>query len=74
MAIEGFHSALAPEDRAIFDLLRSTIVGGLPEAIAKIWRPHPVWFLDKNPVVDYSRLKDAVCLMFWSGHALTRQV
>lgn len=34
-----------------------------------IWHAHPVWFLDGNPIVGYSRLKDAIRLMFWSGQS-----
>ena len=30
---------------------------------------HPVWFLDGNPIVGYSKLKDCVRLMFWSGQS-----
>lgn len=30
---------------------------------------HPVWFLDGNPVVGYSKLKDSVRLLFWSGQS-----
>lgn len=33
----------------------------------KIWHRHPVWFLNGNPVVGYSSLKDGIRLMFWSG-------
>ena len=43
------------------------IAQGLPEAEGKIWHRHPVWFLDGNPIVGYSKLKDCVRLMFWSG-------
>jgi hypothetical protein len=31
--------------------------------------PHPVWFLDGNPIVGYSRLKGGVRLRFWSGRS-----
>ncbi len=41
----------------------------LPEAESKIWHGHPVWFLDGNPIVGYSKLKDSVRLMFWSGQS-----
>src|SRR5690606_35567351 len=41
----------------------------LPEAENKIWHRHPVWFLDGNPVVGYSKLKDSVRLLFWSGRS-----
>jgi len=39
----------------------------LREAESKIWHAHPVWFLDKNPIVGYSKQKAGVRLMFWSG-------
>ncbi|HRP07567.1 MAG TPA: hypothetical protein PLL69_03675 [Gemmatimonadales bacterium] len=32
-----------------------------------MWHAHPVWFLDGNPIVGYSRLKSGMRLMFWSG-------
>lgn len=34
-----------------------------------MWHAHPVWFLDGNPVVGYSTLKDCVRLLFWSGQS-----
>jgi hypothetical protein len=39
----------------------------LPEAESKIWHAHPVWFLDSNPIVGYSKQKAGIRLMFWSG-------
>lgn len=67
--IADYHRKLAPEDREICDLLATEIARGLPEAHAKVWHAHPVWFLDNNPIVGYDRLKDAVRLMFWSGQS-----
>ena len=32
-----------------------------------IWHAHPVWFLDDNPIVGYSKQKAGLRLMFWSG-------
>ncbi len=46
---------------------------GLPEAESKIWHAHPVWFLDGNPIVGYSKLKDSVRLMFWSGQSFDEE-
>ena len=34
---------------------------------SKIWHAHPVWFIDGNPVVGYSKQKPGIRLMFWSG-------
>ena len=65
--IPDFHAAQSPQDRAICDLLRQQIDAGLPDAQSKIWHGHPVWFLDDNPIVGYSKLKGCIRLMFWSG-------
>ncbi|HLO73098.1 MAG TPA: DUF1801 domain-containing protein [Flavobacterium sp.] len=56
-----------PEDQAICDLLANEINLHLPEAENKIWHAHPVWFLDGNPIVGYSKQKKGIRLMFWSG-------
>jgi hypothetical protein len=54
-------------ERALCELLASTIEGGLLGAESKIWHAHPVWFLDGNPIVGYSKQKPGIRLMFWSG-------
>lgn len=54
-------------DKEICDQLALQITKNLPEAENKIWHRHPVWFLDGNPIVGYSKLKDSVRLLFWSG-------
>lgn len=50
-------------------MLAKEIYEHLPEAEYKIWHAHPVWFLDGNPVVGYSKLKDCIRLLFWSGQS-----
>lgn len=65
--IPEFHAARSAEDRAICDILRAAIDQALPDADSTLWHAHPVWFLDGNPVVGYSKLKDCIRLMFWSG-------
>lgn len=67
--IAAYHRALSAEDRAICDLLRREIDRALPAAERRIWHGHPVWFLSGNPIVGYSRLKDSVRLLFWSGQS-----
>ena len=42
---------------------------GRQEAENKIWHAHPVWFLEGNPIVGYSKLKNCVRLLFWSGQS-----
>lgn len=64
-----YNLAQAPSDRAICQLLAQQIDAGLPEAQNKIWHAHPVWFLEENPIVGYSKLKNCVRLLFWSGQS-----
>ena len=66
-SIDAFHRARDSGDRAICDALRSIIDACLTDAESKIWHGHPVWFLNGNPIVGYSKLKDCMRLMFWSG-------
>jgi hypothetical protein len=64
-----YNQTIASESRQICDLLAGEIDLGLSEAENKIWHAHPVWFLDGNPVVGYSKMKDCVRLLFWSGQS-----
>ena len=64
-----YNDAQSVGDQATCDLLARQIDRGLPEAENKIWHRHPVWFLDGNPVVGYSKLKSCVRLLFWSGQS-----
>ena len=62
-----YNKAQLPSDRAICQLLAEQIDRALPDAENKVWHAHPVWFLDENPIVGYSKLKGCVRLLFWSG-------
>lgn len=67
--IRAYNEALEPTDCAIADVLASEIDKALAKAENKIWHRHPVWFLDGNPIVGYSKLKGSVRLLFWSGQS-----
>lgn len=54
-------------DVDICNILAREIDRVLPDAENKIWHAHPVWFLNGNPIVGYSKLKAGIRLMFWSG-------
>src|SRR2546430_9886556 len=69
-----YNKSLEADDREICDLLAGEIDKGLPEAENKIWHAHPVWFLDGNPVVGYSKLKGCVRLLFWSGQSFQEEL
>ena len=67
--IEAYHARLVPDDQAICERLRSCIDDALAGAEARVWHGHPVWFINGNPIVGYSRLQDGVQLLFWSGQS-----
>lgn len=67
--IVEYHAKLEPNDLAICIALATEITGALPEATAKVWHAHPVWFIEGNPIVGYDRLKHSLRLMFWSGQS-----
>ena len=66
---KAYNQAQEAGDRKICAALAKAIDAGLPEAENKVWHGHPVWFLDGNPVVGYSKLKGCVRLLFWSGQS-----
>ena len=65
--IQNYNDSQSTIDREICNLLSMEINRNLAEAESKIWHAHPVWFLDGNPIVGYSKLKAGIRLMFWSG-------
>lgn len=67
--IKAYNNSQSTEDKKICNKLAKIIDNCLPEAENKIWHRHPVWFLDGNPVAGYSKLKDSVRLLFWSGQS-----
>jgi hypothetical protein len=68
-----YNESLGPQDRDICSLLAQEIDQALPGAENRIWHAHPVWFLDGNPVVGYSKLKECVRLLFWSGQSFEEE-
>lgn len=65
--VQAYNEAQSPDDVDICNALAATIASRLPKAENKIWHRHPVWFIDGNPIVGYSKLKSGIRLMFWSG-------
>lgn len=66
-AIQTYNNEQATPDKEICDLLADTIDNKLTTFESKIWHSHPVWFLDGNPIVGYSKQQKGIRLMFWSG-------
>ena len=73
--IRAYNAALAPSDKRIANALAKAIDAHFAKHPAaagiesKIWHRHPVWFHDGNPIVGYSKLKDCMRLLFWSGQS-----
>jgi hypothetical protein len=65
--ITSYNEKQIHNDQEICNLLAKLIIQELPEADYKIWHAHPVWFLNSNPIVGYSKQKEGIKLMFWSG-------
>jgi len=65
--IESYNEKQLSGDKEMCDVLAHIIDAGMPDAESKIWHSHPVWFLNSNPTVGYSKQKQGVRLMFWSG-------
>ncbi|MBL8538343.1 MAG: DUF1801 domain-containing protein [Hyphomonadaceae bacterium] len=62
-----YNQRQGPAHKEVCDLLAREIGEALPDADNRIWHAHPVWFLDDNPIVGYSKQKSGIRLMFWSG-------
>jgi len=71
--IQQYNRSLSRDDKSICNLLAEEITSNLPTAENKIWHRHPVWFLDGNPIVGYSKLKDCIQLLFWSGQSFDEE-
>lgn len=65
--LENYNQSLSADDIAICELLAKTINSNLTYTDNKIWHSHPVWFIDGNPIVGFSKEKKGIRLMFWSG-------
>jgi hypothetical protein len=67
LAIQTYNADQSATDQSTCDLLASIIDAELNATESKIWHAHPVWFLNGNPIVGYSKQKKGIKLMFWSG-------
>ena len=71
--IQNYNQQFSSDDREIVEKLAKIINENLPEAENKIWHSHPVWFLEGNPIVGYSKQKAGIRLMFWSGKSFEEE-
>ena len=66
---KAYNNKQSAADKKICNLLADEIVKTLKDAENKIWHAHPVWFIYGNPVAGYSKLKDCIRLLLWSGQS-----
>ena len=71
--IQAYNDSQSATDQEICNTLAKEICDALPKAENKIWHAHPVWFLDGNPIVGYSKLKTCIRLLFWSGQSFEEE-
>lgn len=71
--VQSYNNKQSAEERDICNVLAEEIKRHPPEAENKIWHAHPVWFLDGNPIVGYSKLKNCIRLLFWSGQTFDEE-
>ena len=65
----AYNNSQDSDKKEMCELLEIEIRRGLPNAESKVWHGAPVWFIDGNPIVGYTALKDSVQLLFWSGQS-----
>lgn len=67
--IIAYNRSQIKNDKLICDSLAAEIDKNLKGSENKVWHAHPVWFIEGNPIAGYSKLKDSVRLLFWSGQS-----
>jgi hypothetical protein len=73
-SIPAYNDSQSNEEKTICERLMKEIHVNLPDAESKIWHGHPVWFLEGNPIVGYSKRKAGICLLFWSGQSFEEEM
>lgn len=71
--ILAYNDSQEGDYKEICHMLAREISNNLPEASNKLWHAHPVWFLEDNPIVGYSKLKGGIRLLFWSGQSFDEE-
>ena len=72
MSVAEYSEQLAPEFRELADQLAKSFKKQVPQAEAKVWHGHPVWFIEGNPVFGYSLKKAGLEVLFWSGKSFKK--
>jgi hypothetical protein len=68
-SVSEYNQKLGFPERAIAEKLLNLFLDQLPDADAKVWHGHPVWFIGANPVAGYNLKKSGIEVLFWSGQS-----
>jgi len=71
--ITSYNNSQSENEIGICEKIAFIIDENLEGAESKIWHAHPVWFLEGNPIVGYSKQKKGIRLMFWSGKSFNEE-
>ena len=72
MSVAEYNEQLVPEFRSLAEQLAKSFKKQAPQAEAKVWHGHPVWFIEGNPVFGYSLKKAGLEVLFWSGKSFNK--
>ena len=72
MSVSEYNEQIAPEFRSLAEQLTKSFKKQVPQAEAKVWHGHPVWFIEGNPVFGYSLKKTGLEVLFWSGKSFKK--
>jgi len=67
--IKDYNASQLSPYKEMCDLLQKKFDAAFPDGESKLYHRNPAWFLDGNPIVAYSKLKDSLQLLFWSGQS-----
>ncbi len=68
-SVSEYNQKLDDPERVVAEKLLNLFLDQLPEAEAKVWHGHPVWFIGANPVAGYNLKKSGIEVLFWSGQS-----
>jgi hypothetical protein len=72
MSVVDYNEQLVPEFKGLAEQLAKLFKKQVPQAEAKVWHGHPVWFIEGNPVFGYSLKKAGLEVLFWSGKSFKK--
>lgn len=70
---EEYNNQFESSQKDICIKLGGLINQKLKNATSKMYHGAPVWFIEENPIVGYSKKKNGIALLFWSGQSFSNK-